>query len=521
MKIEEEDAEKLRQGRYSEIPPDRLLTYRKRCRTLGIPDKIGRCLNMEPLSPVSEENDRTVKKLPTTLQRPNTKIEKETIDQNGGIWIPVGTPFICGLFEERCDYIQESSLANFIRAQAIISQRLGFEGHDDEISSLDTTSSIQTHSEVTTSHNQEVKVEESPRASEQLNNLDSDSSKIRIQTSPSKCLEILDEPITPSSSALVSDSETLASPHFTQSLNSSPALSLAETQSPSFKAVNLNRKHNHTKRKISTPAPVYQNQVGEFTSALSPSISTNLNNDELTDTSQSSVCVARRWRRSLLSALSTVYSHRHAYVFMHPVTEDIAPGYSTVVYEPVDLTSLRRRMESSLSYLISSQQPSALNPSISSYRVIIEIARRFIRDLLLMFMNARMYNSQNHEVHRMAGEMYHDVISELQPLWSIMAEDIPGFPSLPFLNLTSPQTTRSLQQSIVVSTAPTTSPSHPASCVLKDEESNASKQSSSFFIKQNKRPAPEGSSPSSPLPRKHRHSSGSDSAVGAITTRSK
>ncbi|VDP47107.1 unnamed protein product [Schistosoma curassoni] len=330
---------------------------------------------------------------------------------------------------------------------------------------------------VTTSHNQEVKVEESPRASEELNNLDSDSSKIRIQTSPSKCLEILDEPITPSSSAL--------------SLNSSPALSLAETQSPSFKAVNLNRKHNHTKRKISTPAPVYQNQVGEFTSALSPSISTSLNNDELTDTSQSSVCVARRWRRSLLSALSTVYSHRHAYVFMHPVTEDIAPGYSTVVYEPVDLTSLRRRMESSLSYLISSQQPSALNPSVSSYRVIIEIARRFIRDLLLMFMNARMYNSQNHEVHRMAGEMYHDVISELQPLWSIMAEDIPGFPSLPLLNLTPPQTTRSLQQSIVVSTAPTTSPSHPASCVLKDEESNASKQSSSFFIKQNKRSAPE------------------------------
>ncbi|CAH8454154.1 unnamed protein product [Schistosoma intercalatum] len=521
IKIEEEDAEKLRQGRYSEIPPDRLLTYRKRCRALGIPDKIGRCLNMEPLSPVSEENDRTVKKLPTTLQHPNTKIEKETIDQNGGIWIPVGTPFIYGLFEERCDYIQESSLANFIRAQAIISQRLGFEAHDDEISSLDTTSSIQTRSEVTTSHNQEVKVVESPRASEQLNNLDSDSSKIRIQTSPSKCLEILDEPVTPSSSALVSDSETLASPHFTQSLNSSPALSLAETQSPSFKAVNLNRKHNHTKRKISTPAPVYQNQVGEFISALSPSISTNLNNDELTDTSQSSVCVARRWRRSLLSALSTVYSHRHAYVFMHPVTEDIAPGYSTVVYEPVDLTSLRRRMESSLSYLISSQQPSALNPSVSSYRVIIEIARRFIRDLLLMFMNARMYNSQNHEVHRMAGEMYHDVISELQPLWSIMAEDIPGFPSLPFLNLTPPHTTRSLQQSIVVSTAPTTSPSHPASCVLKDEESNVSKQSSSFFIKQNKRPAPEGSSPSSPLPRKHRHSSGSDSAVGAITTRSK
>ncbi|CAH8452265.1 unnamed protein product [Schistosoma turkestanicum] len=121
--------------------------------------------------------------------------------------------------------------------KAVISQRLGFERPDDEISSLDTTSSIQTHSEVASTHNQEVKPEESPRASEQPNSLCTDSNKIKIQTSPTKCLEILDEPITPSSSALVSDSETLASPHFTQSLNSSPTLTLAQIVSASHNEV--------------------------------------------------------------------------------------------------------------------------------------------------------------------------------------------------------------------------------------------------------------------------------------------
>ncbi|KAH8853452.1 bromodomain-containing protein 8 [Schistosoma japonicum] len=466
IKIEEEDAEKLREARYSEIPADRILMYRTRCRSLGIPDRIGRCLNLEPLPPVSEENDRTVKNSLISPERQNIKTEKESVDENGGVWIPVKTSYIYELFKERPDDLQQSSLANFIRAQAVISQRLGFEGQDDEMSSLDTTSSVQTHSEITGTHNQEAKTE-LPESSEQLNNLHSPSNKTKVRTSPSKCLEILDEPNTPNSSALVSDSETLASPHFTQSLNSSPALSLVETQSPSLKAINCNRKR-HTKKKIST-APVYQNHEAEFTSAFSPSLSTNLNNDELTDGSQSSTNVARRWRRSLLSALSTVYSHRHAYVFMHPVTEDIAPGYSTVVYEPVDLTSLRR--------------PAVDLYDLSIFKVI--------------------------------------VITFLQPLWSIMAEDIPGFPTLPVYSLAPTQITHSLQQLTGVSAALPISPTNPSSCVPKDEESCATRQPCGFIVKQNKRPAPEGTSPSSPLPRKHRHSSGNDSVVGSVMTRSK
>lgn len=123
------------------------------------------------------------------------------------------------------------------------------------------------------------------------------------------------------------------------------------------------------------------------------------------------VTLARRWRRSLLSALSTVCSHRHAYVFMHPVTEDIAPGYSSVVFEPVDLTSLRRRLEAALASLTGGSTTSAT--VTSPKQVLIDAATGFIRDLMLMFVNARMYNSSNHEVHKMAGDMFNDVIGEV------------------------------------------------------------------------------------------------------------
>ncbi|CAH8446158.1 unnamed protein product [Heterobilharzia americana] len=391
--------------------------YRKRCRALGIPDRIGQSLNLGPPSPTVEGSDETVKEFPVSPKRSGTELENEVVDKDGGIWFPVRTPYICDLFTEKPADAYHASVANFIRAQSVISQRLGLEGQNDEISSLDTTSSVQTHSEVASVHSEDAKAEESLEPSEQPSELDNSLSTTEIQTNPSKCLEIQAEPVTPSSLAIVTDSETLTSPHFTQSLNSSPALSNVAIHSPSSQNANRSRKRANAKRKAPSTAPttppstttvtapvVNQSQESESTSALSPTLSTNPNNEEPVEVFQSSINIARGWRRSLLSVLSTVYSHRHAYVFMNPVTEDIAPGYGTVVHEPVDLTSLRRRMESSLSHLISSQQPSAVNPSVSSYQVIVEVATRFIRDLLLMFANARMYNSQNHEVHRMAGK---------------------------------------------------------------------------------------------------------------------
>ncbi|VDQ04631.1 unnamed protein product [Trichobilharzia regenti] len=437
VRIAEEDAEKLRQAEYSEIPSDRLII----CRTLGIPDKIGQCLNLGPLSPVPEKENKVSEGFPASPKRPKTEMAKEVVDKDGGIWLPVRSSCISDLFKENQLDDHHDRTTKFVREQSVISQRLGLEGRNDDISSLDTTSSVQTHSEVASIHNQEVRTEDPPRPCEPLTHFDHGSSETELQGGPSKCLEVHAEPITPNSPTIVSDSETLASPHFTQSLNSSPSLSNIEVQSPYLKNANRNRKRSPTKRKdlptsaSTTTAPlVCENQEPEFTS-------------------------------------------------------DIAPGYNTVVYEPVDLTSIRRRMESSLSCLIGAQLCTASNLPVSFFQVIIDVAKHFIRDLLLMIANARMYNSQNHEVHRMAGEMYHDMISELQLPWSVMAENIPGFPSLPDItsDLKKPPRT-------VVHQTPSSadaSPSYSASVVLKEEESGGSKQCTVPNAKQLEHPTPE------------------------------
>uniref|UniRef100_A0A0X3NX70 Bromo domain-containing protein n=3 Tax=Schistocephalus solidus TaxID=70667 RepID=A0A0X3NX70_SCHSO len=156
--------------------------------------------------------------------------------------------------------------------------------------------------------------------------------------------------------------------------------------------------------------------------------------------------MGRRWRRGLLSALATVCSHRHAHIFQHAVTDDIAPGYSGMVRQPIDLTSLRRRVEASLACLAGTTaagpaESAPLSPAAGE-AVIINTAKRLLRDLLLMFVNARMYNNREHSVHRMAGEMFADVFSELRPLWSVLAEDISGFPPLPGSPLPVPSTLR-------------------------------------------------------------------------------
>ena len=132
----------------------------------------------------------------------------------------------------------------------------------------------------------------------------------------------------------------------------------------------------------------------------------------------------RRWRRGLLSALSTAYSHRHAHIFLQPVTDDIAPGYSSMIYSPMDLSTLRRRIEASIAPLAATSTTSGSSEASSGATVtltdvssgpqlVAQIAKQLLRDILLMFANARMYNNRDHSVHRQAGEMCSDVLAEV------------------------------------------------------------------------------------------------------------
>ncbi|VDP87185.1 unnamed protein product [Echinostoma caproni] len=274
---------------------------------------------------------------------------------------------------------------------------------------------------------------------------------------PSKSLPSLHPaPLSPSSSAMVSDTDTLASPPVGQSHNSSPNVGQSDPQSPSMRSSSKRAPHKATQRR--TELAALSTTSGDIDHALSPLVSEGgTAEDGTTSSAHSVVTLARRWRRGLLSALSTLCSHRHAYVFMHPVTEDIAPGYSSVVYEPVDLTSLRKRLEAALASITSGSTGSIT--SASPKQILIDAATGFIRDLMLMFVNARMYNSSNHEVHKMAGDMFNDIIGELKPLWSVLEEDIPGFPSLPLATRQSvPVTVRSVTRPPATGVTPTTSP---------------------------------------------------------------
>ncbi len=86
--------------------------------------------------------------------------------------------------------------------------------------------------------------------------------------------------------------------------------------------------------------------------------------------------------------------NRHATVFTHAVKDEIAPGYHKIVYRPMDLSTIKKNIENST----------------------IKTTREFQRDIMLMFTNAIMYNSSNHDVHKIALEMYKEVIYNVELL---------------------------------------------------------------------------------------------------------
>ena len=77
---------------------------------------------------------------------------------------------------------------------------------------------------------------------------------------------------------------------------------------------------------------------------------------------------------------------------MQPVRDDIAPGYSSVVKRPMDLSTIKKNIENGT----------------------IKATIEFQRDIMLMFTNAIMYNSSNHDVHKISVEMYKEVLGDIE-----------------------------------------------------------------------------------------------------------
>ncbi|XP_077597089.1 bromodomain-containing protein 8-like isoform X1 [Stigmatopora nigra] len=98
------------------------------------------------------------------------------------------------------------------------------------------------------------------------------------------------------------------------------------------------------------------------------------------------------WKKAIMLVWRAAANHRYANVFLQPVTDEIAPGYHSIVQRPMDLATIKKNIES------------------GSMRTTAE----FQRDIMLMFQNAVMYNSLDHDVYHMAVEMQRDVLEQIQ-----------------------------------------------------------------------------------------------------------
>ena len=104
----------------------------------------------------------------------------------------------------------------------------------------------------------------------------------------------------------------------------------------------------------------------------------------------------RAWKKSILMLWKTATQHKYAHIFMHPVTDELAPGYSATVRRPIDLTTIKRKIE--------------LNETRTT--------AQFHRDMLLMFHNALMYNNASHNVYSYTVAMMNDVVEVIAAFYS-------------------------------------------------------------------------------------------------------
>nr|XP_046266837.1 bromodomain-containing protein 8 isoform X2 [Scatophagus argus] len=98
------------------------------------------------------------------------------------------------------------------------------------------------------------------------------------------------------------------------------------------------------------------------------------------------------WKKAIMLVWRAAANHRYANVFLQPVTDDIAPGYHSIVHRPMDLATIKKNIETGF----------------------IRTTAEFQRDIMLMFQNAVMYNSLDHDVYHMALEMQRDVLEQIQ-----------------------------------------------------------------------------------------------------------
>lgn len=102
----------------------------------------------------------------------------------------------------------------------------------------------------------------------------------------------------------------------------------------------------------------------------------------------------RNWKKSVMLVYNRLASNKYASLFLKPITDEQAPGYSTVVYRPMDMQTIKKNIDNG----------------------IIRTSLEFKRDVMLMFTNAIMYNKTNDTVYNMALQMQQESINPIEIL---------------------------------------------------------------------------------------------------------
>uniref|UniRef100_A0A1B6G3A2 Bromo domain-containing protein n=1 Tax=Cuerna arida TaxID=1464854 RepID=A0A1B6G3A2_9HEMI len=111
----------------------------------------------------------------------------------------------------------------------------------------------------------------------------------------------------------------------------------------------------------------------------------------------------RSWKKSIMLVFNRLATHKFASIFLRPITNEQAPAYDTVIHRPVDLSTIKKRIET------------------GELRTTVD----FQRDLLLMFQNAIMYNNCRTHVYEMASIMQNECMQHIELMVEAMGEGVP------------------------------------------------------------------------------------------------
>ncbi|RLU25392.1 hypothetical protein DMN91_001548 [Ooceraea biroi] len=108
----------------------------------------------------------------------------------------------------------------------------------------------------------------------------------------------------------------------------------------------------------------------------------------------------RAWKKAVMLLYNRLATHKYASVFLRPITEDQAPGYHSVIFRPMDLSTIKKNID---------------NGTIRS-------TMHFQRDVMLMFQNAIMYNKHDTFIYKMAVSMQEECLQQMQILVQVTGE---------------------------------------------------------------------------------------------------